>query len=123
MEMDEEIKAKIASPDTWLRLLLMIGFAIVANVLIWLVWLIAAVQFISTIIIGRVNQNLDDFSGSLVVYLTRIFEYLVFRAELKPYPFSSWEEMVVGAETAAPKKKSSAKKRPVKKTASEQEAE
>ena len=97
--MDEEIKANLSSPDTWLRLIVMIGFGIVASILIWLVWLVAAVQFICTLITGRINQNLDDFSAGLVLYLTRIFEYLMFRSNDRPFAFSSWDEMVSASRT------------------------
>ena len=92
--MDDEIRANVTSPDTWLRLLLIIFFAFVANVLMWLVWIVAGVQFIWSLLTGKTNENLDEFSTLLVAYLTSIFEYLVYRNDTKPFPFSPWDEMV-----------------------------
>ena len=99
--MDDEIRTNISSPETWLRLLLIGFFAFVANILMWVVWLIAGVQFLWSLITGRTNDNLDEFSASLVAYLTTIFEYMVYRSDTKPFPFSPWDTVDSGASTSS----------------------
>ena len=117
--MDDEIRANITSPDTWLRLLSIIFFAFVANVLMWLVWIIAGVQFIWSLITSKTNENLDEFSASLVAYLTTIFEYLVYRSDTKPFPFSPWDETVASYNPPKTAGKSSARKKTAKESATE----
>lgn len=119
--MDDEIRTNITSPDTWLRLLLIIFFAFVANVLMWLVWIIAGVQFIWSLITGKTNENLDEFSSALVTYLTTIFEYLVYRSDTKPFPFSPWESGTPGRSStgSATKRSTSTRRKTAKESATE----
>ena len=117
--MDDEIRTNIASPETWLRLLFIVAFAIVANILIWLVWIIAGVQFLCSLITGKTNGNLDDFSAGLVTYLTSIFEYMVYRTDTKPFPFTSWDE-TQQKYAATSTKPATSKKRTAKKAVAEE---
>lgn len=86
--MDEEIKTNIAAPDTWVRLLLMVLFGICASIALWVVWLVAAAQFLFSLITGRTNANIDSFASVLVAYLGQIFSFLVYQTEERPFPFS-----------------------------------
>lgn len=90
--MDEEIKTNILSPQTWLRLLVMILFVICANVALWVLWCVAALQFLFTLVTGRPNENVTAFSAGLLVYLSEIFEFLVFKTEERPFPFAPFPD-------------------------------
>ena len=88
--MDKEIKNRLLSKDPWIRLFLMIVFAIVNYVIQMLIWVIAAVQFIVILILGNPNKNLLHFSNGLCAFSFHIVKYLTYVEEEKPFPFTSW---------------------------------
>lgn len=90
--MDPELKKNLTATDQWIRLFFMVVFAIVGYVVQILIWIIAAIQFVITIITGKVNQNLHNFSNGLCVYAYHIIKYLTYITEEKPFPFSHWPE-------------------------------
>jgi len=96
--MDDEIRTNITSPDTWLRLLLMVLFGICASIALWVVWLVAAAQFLFSLITGRTNENIDRFAVVLVAYLGEIFSFLVYQTEERPFPFSPLPDPDRGAQ-------------------------
>ncbi|GAB1262950.1 DUF4389 domain-containing protein [Aurantivibrio plasticivorans] len=86
--MDEELKTNVLSPDIWMRLLVMVLMVICANVSLWVLWLVASLQFLFSLVLGRPNENIDEFSTGLLAYLRQIFEFLVFKTDDRPFPFA-----------------------------------
>ena len=86
--MDEELKTNILSPEIWIRLLVMVLMAICANLSLWVLWFVACLQFLFALVTGRPNENISEFCNWLLTYLRQIFEFLVFKTEEKPFPFT-----------------------------------
>ncbi|MGD9109037.1 MAG: DUF4389 domain-containing protein [Gammaproteobacteria bacterium] len=86
----KKLKSSLLVADRWIRLLFMVLFAIVNYFVQIISWLIAAVQFIITIVAGKPNQNLLNLSEGLSGFSFHILKYLMYVTDEKPYPFSSW---------------------------------
>jgi hypothetical protein len=68
------------------RLLYAIGFAIVAWIVLWVALVLGAAQFVVFAINGRVNEELKNFSLSLVQYLWELLAFVTFVRDEKPFP-------------------------------------
>jgi hypothetical protein len=88
--MDKDLKKKLTSTDKWIRLIFMVLFAVVGYVVQFIIWAIAAIQFIITLITGKPNGNLLSFGEGLSAFMFHILKYLTYVTEEKPYPFGSW---------------------------------
>ena len=90
----EEIVDNISEPSFWIRILLMIAFAIASYIIILpLVLVLTIAQALFTLITGQSNANLRYFSATLALYIPQIIEYLTYLSELRPYPFSDLPEV------------------------------
>ncbi|MEX1032451.1 MAG: DUF4389 domain-containing protein [Cellvibrionaceae bacterium] len=107
--MDDDVKERLSAADTWVRLLFIVVFGFCATVATWLIWVVAAAQFLFALFAGRTNDNLSKFADTLVAYVAQAFSYMVYRTDEKPFPFAPPPEGVVvdGVAKAAAKKKAS----------------
>jgi len=86
----KKLKSSLVVADKWIRLIFMILFAIVNYLLQFVIWIIALVQFVLTLITGKPNQNLLSLGEGLSKFSLHILRYLMFVTDEKPYPFSEW---------------------------------
>jgi hypothetical protein len=86
----KKLKSSLMVADKWIRLVFMILFAVVNYLLQIVSWVIAAVQFVLTLITGKPNQNLLSLGDGLSKFSLHILRYLMFVTDEKPYPFSEW---------------------------------
>ncbi len=86
----KKLKASLMVADRWIRLLFMVVFAIVNYLVQIASWLIAAAQFIITLVTGKPNKNLLNLGEGLSGFSFHILKYLMYVTDEKPYPFSSW---------------------------------
>jgi hypothetical protein len=65
-------------------------YAIVCGVFAWIVlhvlFVLAAVQFLMQAINGKPNDDLKSFSASLAEYLRELLAYMTFAREEQPFP-------------------------------------
>lgn len=106
--MNDEVKERLSSGDTWLRLLFIVLFGFCATVATWLIWVVAAAQFLFALFAGRTNDNLSEFADTLVAYVAQAFSYMVYRTDEKPFPFAPPPREVVVEGVARAAAKSSA---------------
>lgn len=88
----EETAAGDRKNPVWQRLLFGIGFAIVAYVLLWLIFALAILQWVVSLVAGSRNQQLADFGARLGIYLRDIVRYLTAASDTLPFPFTSFPE-------------------------------
>ena len=88
--MSSQIKANLTDKGTWLRLLVMLLFAVIFNVAELVVAVVVIVQFLFKLLTGQANARLRDLGHRLAVYLRQIIEFLTYHSEDKPYPFGEW---------------------------------
>jgi hypothetical protein len=99
-------------PNPWKRLVPMIGYAIVADIALWLIVLFAIMQFIVVLVTQKANEQLARFCGQMIDYFRQILDFLTYRTEDHPFPFAPFPQP-----PAAPKKRPARKKAPAKSVA------
>lgn len=88
------LKANLLASNTWLRLLFMVVFGCLLQVAAFVMWGVAALQFVLTLVNGASNPRLREFSSSLCTYILQCVQFLCFNSDEKPYPFSDWPRPV-----------------------------
>ena len=113
-----DIKDNAKNTDTWLRGLFILVFGVIFYFLYGLIWLLVIFQFITKVITGGLNGNLEQFSTKMTSYAMQILNYITFQSEERPFPFSPFPNGE--ADAATPVKVESGEKSetkaPVKKT-------
>ena len=86
--MDVNVKENVKNVDTWMRGLFIIIFGVIFYVLIGIIWLLVIFQFLTKVITGSLNVQLEKFSTSLTQYTQQILDYVTYQSENRPFPFS-----------------------------------
>lgn len=135
----DDIVDNLREPSAWIRIIFMVGFALVLYLIIApIVFVLMIVQALFAVLTGESNTNLRRFGGALGQYVTQILQFLTYNSHEKPFPFSDFPAMeeaeveIVQAKseskpdsdkTAGSKKSSASKKAPArKKTAAKKTA-
>lgn len=96
------VRKHLSDKQTWLRLLYMILFGIAFEVAKFVTFFVAAVQILFKLFTGDVQPRLSGFGGSLAVFLRQTVDFMTFRSDVRPYPWSVWPmPEAVAAEAAA----------------------
>ena len=94
----DEVKRNLLSGEQWLRMLLMIGYLVVAWVVGIVLVVVMVAQTLVVLITAELNLNLQRFGSVAAGYLYQIVMYLVYGTDEKPFPFSPLPAAVVVAE-------------------------
>ena len=121
--MEQKTKDNLTSRNTWIRVVYMILFAVIFNIVEFVIAVVAVVQFLSTLFTGKVNQQLQALGQSVGAYVNEITQFLTYHTDDKPYPFAPWPKAAPGVRKAArakpqrtPKEKAGGASGPVAKT-------
>jgi hypothetical protein len=76
--------------SAWRRLPYLLLFGIVFKIVEVLVCVIALVQFVLHVALGRPNERLRSLGTSLSAYVREIAAYLTYARDTAPYPFGPW---------------------------------
>ncbi|MDR2213116.1 MAG: DUF4389 domain-containing protein [Pseudomonadales bacterium] len=88
----EEVKRNLLSPETWLRVLLMAGFAVAAWLTTFVLMVVIPVQVVLVLITGAPNANLRHFGLTATAYLSQTLQFLLYSTEHKPFPFAPFPD-------------------------------
>ena len=83
-----DVKENVRNVDTWMRGLFIAIFGVIFYFLIGIVWLLVIFQFITKVVTGSLNEQLERFSGGLTQYALQILNYVTYQSEERPFPFS-----------------------------------
>jgi hypothetical protein len=72
------------------RFLYSVLYGVIAYFVINLIFILALLQFVIVAINGRVNEELKNFSFSLVQYLWELFAYITFVRDEQPFPVNNF---------------------------------
>lgn len=100
--MDQKWQSNLKSESFWLRSLFMVLFFIVYRIMDILVLLVALSQWIYVLLTGDANNSLSRFAGGLAAYVSQIIQYLSYKTEEKPFPFSDWPQAASSGDKQAP---------------------
>lgn len=87
--MDDLLKARFTSKYRWIRFICMLFYGMINYVVQMLIWMIALVQFIIDLFVGKPNQNLLRLGEWLSYFVAHSFRYLTYNTEEKPFPFNA----------------------------------
>ncbi len=82
----QALPAATHAPFLVARLLLAIGYAFLAWFVLWVALVLGAVQFVVFVMNGKVNEELKNFSLSLVQYLWELLAFVTFVRDERPFP-------------------------------------
>ena len=99
--MEQETKDNLTSRNTWIRVVYMILFAVIFNIVEFVIAVVAVVQFLCTLFTGKANQQLQALGQGVGAYVSEITVFLAYHTDEKPYPFAPWPKGAPGARKAA----------------------
>lgn len=86
--MSEEVLKNLKEPSHWLRILLMLGFAIALYVVGIVLIVLSLAQILFTLIAGADNPNLRHLGAALARYVEQIILFLTYNSDERPFPFA-----------------------------------
>ena len=89
--MKKKIRVRLKDPKTWTELLFIFFYCIVADLCLFIVFLIAIFQYLTCFFTGKTNKEVNKFAEVISKYLREIIAYLTFSTNVKPFPFSKVE--------------------------------
>jgi hypothetical protein len=92
--MDEELKQHLTDESQWLRLLYMVLFVVIFQLVEAVISVVVVIQFLWVIISGSRNDNLLSLGSRLTAYARDILAFLTYCTSAKPFPFADWPEGV-----------------------------
>ena len=98
--MANELKEQITDRSRWLRLLYIILYVAIFQIVEIVVGLTIVVQFVSFLFTGRTLERLRGLGESLGTYMRQMVLYVTFASTERPYPFSPWPRPGAAAGTA-----------------------
>jgi len=89
--MADDMRANLTKGSTWTRLIYIILFSITFKVAGFIIAIITLVQFVTALINGgTANNRLQEFGGTLALYLRQVVDYLTYASDEKPFPIGPW---------------------------------
>lgn len=108
-----DVKQNLRNVDSWLRGLFIVIFAIIFYFLIGIILLLVIFQFLTTVITGKLNNQLEKFSGVLTDYALQILQFVTYQSDLKPFPFSPFPDEEDNAQPSPDEAETVVKEMPV----------
>ncbi len=81
------IEKNLKSRTTWLRLLFMCIYGLLASLASMVAGVVVVLGFLMVLFTGEVNRELRQLGQGIASYLFQIIRYLTFNTDEKPFPF------------------------------------
>ncbi len=125
----DNIIDNLKQPSVWVRIILMLAFAVVLYPVFLVLLVLMIAQMLFVIITGESNANLRSLGIALSAYIFQIVQFMSYVTDVKPFPFSDFpkaenddlnvsNEIKQNKKSTVINKKPAAKKAAKKKTAS-----
>ena len=125
----DNIIDNLKQPSVWVRIILMVAFAVVLYPVFLVLLVLMIAQMLFVIITGESNANLRSLGVALSAYIFQIVQFMSYVTDVKPFPFSDFpkaenddlnvsNEIKQNKKSTVINKKPAAKKAAKKKTAS-----
>ncbi len=125
----DNIIDNLKQPSVWVRIILMLAFAVVLYPVFLVLLVLMIAQMLFVIITGESNANLRSLGVALSAYIFQIVQFMSYVTDVKPFPFSDFpkaenddlnvsNEIKQNKKSTVINKKPAAKKVAKKKTAS-----
>jgi hypothetical protein len=90
--MSDNVKENIKSPDTWLRVLIMLLFVFILHVTEIVLAAVVLLQLLVVIFSGEPNVRLLRFGRDLGTFIYQTVRFLTYNSEERPFPFGDWPQ-------------------------------
>lgn len=84
---ETKIEKNLKSKPTWLRLVFMVIFYLIAGLASMVASAVVILGFFWVLFTGEANAHLKRFGAGLAAYISDIVRYLTYNSETKPFPF------------------------------------
>ena len=92
--MNEIKKEELLKPSKWIRLLFMVVYSLIIEIIaLPLILILIFLQFLFHLIAGSPNNQIKNITNWLIDFLKESFEYLTYKTEQKPFPFDQDDEV------------------------------
>lgn len=88
----EDVSQHVKSRSTWVRLVFMLLFAVIFYVSEFVLFAVAALQFLFMLFSGETNERLTRFGLNLARFIQQVAQFLTCNTEVMPFPFSDWPD-------------------------------
>ncbi len=86
-----QLKDSLKSTQTWQRVFFVLLYLVVACIIVETVFVaLILLQCGFMLLSGKKNDNLLQFSRSVLSYYVQVLEYLCFKSDERPFPFKPW---------------------------------
>ena len=86
--MNEIKKEELLKPGKWIRLLFMVVYSLIIEIIaLPLILILIFLQFLFHLIAVSPNNQIKNITNWLIDFLRETFEYLTYKTEQKPFPF------------------------------------
>lgn len=87
----DQIVDNLKEPSSWIRLILMVGFATLLYIIIApLIFVLMLVQALFVLITGEYNSNLRYLGAALAQYVLQILLFISYNSDVQPFPFTDF---------------------------------
>ena len=88
--MTDNVKDNLANSDNWLRVLLVLLYALIFTLAVWVLAFAVGLNLLILLFTGERNDNLAQFGDQLSRYLAEVMAYGTLNTNLRPFPFGEW---------------------------------
>jgi hypothetical protein len=88
--MNESVKANLSNASTWKRVLFIIIFWFIFNLVELLIGVLVFFQVLALLFGGERNGRVQDFSNQLSLFAYDVLQYVTFNRDERPFPFQDW---------------------------------
>ena len=86
--MNEIKKEELLNPSKWIRLLFMVVYSLIIEIIaLPLILILIFLQFLFHLVAGSPNNQIKNITNWLINFLKESFEYLTYKTEQKLFPF------------------------------------
>ena len=82
-----DLEDRLTARDTWVRLLFMLAFGVIAYLVLVVTALVTAFSFLVRLFTGESNSMLQQAGAASASYLAEIIRFLTYNDEQRPFPF------------------------------------
>ena len=86
----DNIIDNLKQPSVWVRIILMLAFAVVLYPVFLVLLVLMIAQMLFVIITGESNANLRSLGVALSAYIFQIVQFMSYVTDVKPFPFSDF---------------------------------
>jgi hypothetical protein len=113
----DDIVDNLREPSAWIRVLFMVGFALVLHLIVGpIIIVLMIVQALFKLITGETNFNLRRFGRALGQWVYEVIQFLTYNSKEKPFPFSDFPPLEDEEESGEGEGKESKSKKASSKT-------